>query len=212
MQLLDLPTDLFVPGEPETEDATSDVTVGLRTCQNGTIVLPVWTTEEKAMAVWLALPSPPPVLRVPAWSTVLDLACRRAAHALYVDPAPDEVMLTAVQVDPGTLDEERLLPLVDDAELWPAVMAHLEAGGIHHSFDTRLRMLWETRRSMGWTEFWEAAVQATLDGQWMGRMVCRACQYQWRSLLDEPPPRCPSCSSPLLMVIRENRESTLSKE
>ena len=213
MQLLDLPSELFVPGEPDGDDtAVLDVTVALKKCRNGTVVLPAWTTEEAAMGVWLGLPNPPAVLRVPTWSTILDLACRRAADALYVDPMPAEPMLVDARVDTAGLDPERVLPLLDESELWPIAMAHLEAGGIHRSFERRLRALWEVRRPIGWTEFWESAVRTANDGEWKGNMVCRDCRYRWRSLLAAPPARCPACSSTALTAVRECPETPISTE
>ena len=213
MQLLDLPSELFVPGERDSDDDTVwDVTVALKKCRNGTVILPVWTTEEAAMSVWLGLPSPPSVLRVPTWSTVLDLACRGAANALYVDPAPDDPMLMVPLVDTAQLDPSRVLPLLDETELWPIIMAHLEAGGIHRSFDLRMRALWESRRSIGWTDFWETAVRTANAGEWKGNMVCRDCQYRWRSLQPAPPARCPACSSTELTAIRECPETPISME
>jgi hypothetical protein len=213
MQLVDLPSEIFVPGEPEGEDASAwDVMVALKKCRNGTIFLPAWTTEDAAMSVWLGLPSPPPVLRVPTWSTILDLACRRAAHALYIDPRPDEAMFAETLVDAALLDTDRVLPLLDESELWPIVLAHLEAGGVHRSFERRMRALWEVRRSVGWTEFWESAVRTANEGEWKGTMICRDCQYRWRSLQPSPPARCPACSSTALTAIRECPESPISTE
>jgi hypothetical protein len=213
MQLLDLPSELFVPGEREGDDtAVWDVTVALKTGRNGTVLLPVWTTEVVALSVWLGLPSPPPVIRVPTWSTVLDLACRRSAHALYLDPMPDEPVLADSLVDTTGLDPARVLPLLDDSELWPIIMAHLEAGGIHRSFDLRLRAHWEMRRSIGWTEFWEIAVRTANAGEWKGNMACRSCSYRWRSLQPAPPARCPACSSTELTAVRECPEIPISME
>lgn len=199
MHLLDLPSEVFVPGERDTEDpAVWDLTLGLKRCRDGAVVLPAWTTEEQAMAVWLALPAPPPVIRVPTWNTILDVVCRSAASHVYLDPAADDPLV----VGTGDPDPARLLPLCDE-ELWPVALAHLEEGGIHPSFANRLRALWTVRPPTGWTEFWQRAVKATADGRWNGAMICRACRNRWRSFLPEPPGKCLSCSAPAAAPVLE---------